>query len=330
MISTYWGKTKFAEKQCKGTDYEKEELAPPWELLHSPDKGFYAIATRNFQAGELICREYPVATASVWPFSRSEAEEAVLTVSRLPEEERNAFFQLSNVYSEEEEVEGIFKTNSFDMTCEGDERASGMYLAIARLNHSCRPNAQQTHIPSTKEEVLYATRHIKRGEEICDCYIELRQSKEDRQRELKKLYRFTCCCPSCELPENRPSEGGLCIEKDDKNRINAMRLEKEMMNLAEMGLIQKAMDTAKELIQLLEHPESIGWGERFLADTYLCMFHFSCSLYKLGYDCRKWRQSAEHFVNEAHNMNIKLQGHFSPDSCRTKQYKKRIDEILNS
>jgi hypothetical protein len=46
-----------------------------------------------------------------------------------------------------------------------------MYLALARLNHSCTPNVQQTHMPDTTEEALFACRDIKRGEEINDCYI---------------------------------------------------------------------------------------------------------------------------------------------------------------
>ena len=59
--------------------------------------------------------------------------------------------------------------------------------AIARLNHSCCPNAQQTHIPETGEEVLYASRDIEVGEEINDCYIELRKKRSERRRELKEV-----------------------------------------------------------------------------------------------------------------------------------------------
>ena len=36
-------------------------------------------------------------------------------------------------------------------------------ITCVRLNHSCTPNAQQTHIPSSGEEVLYAARDIQIG-----------------------------------------------------------------------------------------------------------------------------------------------------------------------
>jgi hypothetical protein len=48
-----------------------------------------------------------------------------------------------------------------------------------------------------RKQVLYATRFILRGEELCDCYIELRQSTAERQEDLSQWYRFTCSCLSC-------------------------------------------------------------------------------------------------------------------------------------
>jgi hypothetical protein len=84
-------------------------------------------------------------------------------IEKLSEEQQNAFFEMSNMYPECDTAAGIYMTNSFDMTSseevgegeegEGEGGGCGMYLAIARLNHSCCPNAQQTHIPETKEEV---------------------------------------------------------------------------------------------------------------------------------------------------------------------------------
>ena len=40
-----------------------------------------------------------------------------------------------------------------------------------RLNHSCTPNAQQTHVPSSGQEVLYASRDIQIGVcvRVCLC-----------------------------------------------------------------------------------------------------------------------------------------------------------------
>jgi hypothetical protein len=35
------------------------------------------------------------------------------------------------------------------------------------------------------------------GEEICDCYIDLRQNRENRQKELLENFKFLCDCPAC-------------------------------------------------------------------------------------------------------------------------------------
>ena len=64
---------------------------------------------------------------------------------------------------------------------------------------------QQTHYPDTTEEVLYAVRDIRKGEEINDCYIDLRQPKIKRQAELREYYRFDCLCAGCSLPTAKDS-----------------------------------------------------------------------------------------------------------------------------
>lgn len=149
MIKTYWGKTDFGEKN----------LGPPWELEFSEDRGYFAIAMRDFEAGELICKEKPTTFTAGWhPFSDEQVKTLNEDVAQLSEEEQKAFFEMSNMFPECDPAAGIYMTNSFDMASEESSAGGcGMYLAIARLNHSCCPNAQQTHIPDTKEEVMGAT-----------------------------------------------------------------------------------------------------------------------------------------------------------------------------
>jgi hypothetical protein len=60
--------------------------------------------------------------------------------------------------------------------------------------------------------VLHATRFIAQGDEICDCYIELRQSTADRQRDLNAYYRFTCSCTAC--------VGSLCVSSNSESNNN--------------------------------------------------------------------------------------------------------------
>jgi hypothetical protein len=149
MITTYWGKTDFGEKR---------DLGAPWELEYREGMGYFAIATRDFEAGELICREKPTTYTAGWhPFNESQIKILNEDVEKLSVEEQKAFFEMANVFPECDPAAGIYMTNSFDMVASSASSSSscGMYLAIARLNHSCRPNAQQTHLPETKEEVRH-------------------------------------------------------------------------------------------------------------------------------------------------------------------------------
>ena len=139
---------------------------------------------------------------------------------------------------------GIFLTNSFDMTDSPKGPSCGMYVAIARLNHSCSPNVQQTHLPESQEEVLYASRDIQIGEEINDCYIELRKGKRARNKELLELFRFECSCVSCSLDD-------VSRASDDNCREKAMVLEDAMLELTSNGDPWGAFNTSKQLIDLL-------------------------------------------------------------------------------
>lgn len=185
------------------------ELGRPWIVREEPGRGYVAYATRSFQMGEKICSEFP----TVWihghhPFDESQIQEIHDKVNALDAVDKEAFYAMANVFPEFPPAVGIFMTNCFDMTDSIYGTCCAMYLALARLNHSCYPNAQQTHIPSTTEEVLYAARTIEKGEEINDCYIDLRQSRIKRRHELQEYYRFYCTCQACQDPngDNRDDE----------------------------------------------------------------------------------------------------------------------------
>jgi hypothetical protein len=190
-----------------------ESGSPPWELRAIPGKGYAAFATRNFKRGELICTERP----TVWvhghhPFDEEQVLEIEERVNALSDDLKRAFYNMANVFPEAPTTAtGIFMTNCFDMTGSAHGDSCAMYCAFARLNHSCTPNTQQSHIPQTGEEVLYASRDILCGEELNDCYIDLRQRTVDRRATLQEIYRFYCECPACVA----------CESEDDARRERA-------------------------------------------------------------------------------------------------------------
>lgn len=63
------------------------------------------------------------------------------------------------------------------------------------LNHSCLPNVI---FGKVGEFMVFETvRHINKGEELCDSYIDITDSKINRLNKLKSQYGFTCTCCRC-------------------------------------------------------------------------------------------------------------------------------------
>ena len=88
--------------------------------------------------------------------------------------------------------------------------ALGIFPKVAcLLNHSCNPNTAV--VVQNDEQVTYATKQIKPGEEICHIYnCHFADTPfEKRQKEMFKNYHFKCACLACmenypiyeELPE---------------------------------------------------------------------------------------------------------------------------------
>lgn len=265
--------------------------------------------------GEIICIEHPL----VWihghhPFVQSQLEEMAEKVSMLVPEEKEAFFAMANSFTDASSLEsGIFMTNCFDMTESIHGEACAIYCAIGRLNHSCQPNTQQTHIPETSEEILCATKVIEIGDEINDCYIELRQSKTNRQSQLLELYGFLCTCPACSLP----SEESLA---DDAKRTRANKLECSMLEIAESDE-STALTIALQYLQLLTEGSTIDhfsagqcggalqWSSRYIAEAYLYVYHLYLASGK--------KKPARLSLELAHAWNVLLQSSRSLDSVKT-------------
>lgn len=86
----------------------------------------------------------------------------------------------------------------------------GIFPKIARINHSCRPNAGNAWSDSRNARVIYAYRDIEEGEEITVSYIPLIKSKKERNQRLEQ-YGFECTCEACALDAEKSKES-------DKNR----------------------------------------------------------------------------------------------------------------
>ena len=297
---TYWAKCSF-----------NRAVEPPWVLKDNPDRGYCAYSTQSFKEGDLILSEMPTVTVSGHhPFTSKQIDEIEENLNTLSEQERSAFYAMVNVFIDAPTVSaGIFMTNSFDMTDSPHGESCGMYLAIARLNHSCSPNVQQTHIPHSSREVLYACRSIAIGDEINDCYIDLRQDYNTRQRILQENYRFKCTCVACSLPLEQRIY-------DNKQRTQALTLESELLQLAEDGKTDAALGKAVELVTLLTNNNNMNWSIRYISSAFMYIYHIALSLDMTVY--------AQQCLSKAHRLNLSLTGPESPDSMRTQTL---LDEL---
>jgi hypothetical protein len=178
-----------------------------------------------------------------------------------------------------------------------------MYLAIARLNHSCQPNVQQTHLPDTLEEVLYACRDISIGDEINDCYIELRKSREDRRNELNKLFRFECACKSCNMLDQD-------IQKEDQRRMQTYKLEELVFQFAEIDPY-RSLEFLEQKLQLILQEINLVWSVRYIPGTFFLGYQIATEIDK--------KKKAKRYLKEAYSYYIMLQGPASPEALRTKE-----------
>lgn len=85
----------------------------------------------------------------------------------------------------------IFRTNAYKSGTD-----IGLFPKIARINHSCRPNASYYWSDTLNKHIVYATRKIEQGEEIFVSYISLLLTQEQRQKHLDR-YGFKCTCEAC-------------------------------------------------------------------------------------------------------------------------------------
>ncbi|DAZ94478.1 TPA: hypothetical protein N0F65_003412, partial [Lagenidium giganteum] len=86
---------------------------------------------------------------------------------------------------------------------------TALFPIICTMNHSCDPNCTALYTKDGDAHVV-AVRDIKRGEELCICYIDIDQDVAKREEHLRE-YQFKCFCARCaeeRVVENSNSPNG--------------------------------------------------------------------------------------------------------------------------
>lgn len=187
------------------------------------DKGLGLRATKAYKIGQEILREGAVMripttqSASCHALALTYHNNAIVRAYNLLHvDTRCAFMELSsscednnnnNNNADDDDIvlvkttttktpRGIYDTNSFRLG--PHESHGGVFLTIARMNHSCRPNVNHYWRPDLQMTIVYACRDIHAGDELCTIYGPSEwMDTASRRQFLNDRFHFICNCEMC-------------------------------------------------------------------------------------------------------------------------------------
>ena len=144
------------------------------------------------------------------------------------------------------ELISVFQANAFKL-----EEGHKMFPQIARINHSCRPNAH-THFSAEENRMqTHALQDIKRGMEIEISYWNIAMPRNERQRAAAER-GFCCECCVCVLRDDGvPNELEL-IRIRTSEVIRASHRLSCGIETGGLGAHQRIVETASSISQYLE------------------------------------------------------------------------------
>jgi len=162
-----------------------------------PGKGKGLIATRAIKPGDLILSESPLFTTASLTNPATFEQDLAAIIKGLPKDGQRAFLSLHNNNPSAEPFSNIVRSNGYPLG--PNSEIGAIFPLVARLNHSCRPNAQHAWNAARGLEVVHAVRDIQAGEEITLSYLAGGPFSE-RQTRLREYFGFVCRCEPCSLP----------------------------------------------------------------------------------------------------------------------------------
>ncbi|KAJ4417782.1 hypothetical protein N0V82_005948 [Gnomoniopsis sp. IMI 355080] len=139
------------------------------------------------------------------------------------------------------QILAIFRSNAFNI---GLDRQA-VFPRIARINHSCIPNAQGHFHEGLERLNIHATRDILDGEEVMINYLKETglTLREQRQGKLLEGYGFNCDCAACDADSKMGRDG-------ERQRVAALdQLAKYARKTSESGAAHQ--DAERELAMMM-------------------------------------------------------------------------------
>jgi hypothetical protein len=232
-----------------------------FEVFDDPISGKGLRALRKYACGDEIIRE-GAAMRVRNQHAASSAEDAKVMYERavqacfdaLSPATQRAVMDLSSCEQSLDANGGIatplsvIETNSFRL---GEEIEGGLFLTVARINHSCRPNCNHIWRPDLQATVVFATKTIEIGEELCTTYGPSEcLNTAGRRAHLRKGFSFDCMCQMC-------LEGNMKGGDDRMLELNS--LQEDISLLARTGNPKEAMHSVEQCLKFLDQ-QGIGTG----------------------------------------------------------------------
>jgi len=286
------------------------------EPISGKDEGI--VAKCDIKKGSLILQDKPLFI--VPPEVHYELDAYLESrVSELNFTESSVFWSLADSKTQDgrKTARGIYFTNCYSIGQGSTTQfPTAMLPILAKVNHSCRPNAEFSWNEKHGCEDLRAVKDIYKGEELTSCYLDItaqgRITRDERRMLLQKGYGFTCSCEACHMDEQE-------VEKEDKIRIEAFKISQTEFRLS----IDEGSNT-KNLNDLLKLSRRWLYLVQLLGNKVIHQLEVAEIVWHLALILGE-----EEDINFIASEGVKLSAiRYGSDSWQAKQWRMKLEDPL--
>ncbi|OJD18272.1 hypothetical protein AJ78_01711 [Emergomyces pasteurianus Ep9510] len=303
---TVTGGTKSKKQNSVGTIHATGDDLPVsnnelYTIKAIPGRGLGCFATSKIPRGTRILLEEPLFTVPSMATNLQSVEKSFLKdLKSLSKEQQHMFFSLHNAHKGScSPVIGTIKTNAMPFGARGAEGA--IFPHAARINHSCKPNSQNTWNRNLEKLTIHAFKDIEEGEEITIAYVDGTELFDRRQECFEEGFGFRCDCEVCAVPAEES-------RRRDRRLEEIARLDNVLGDGRRM--MSNPADCLQDAYTLFRMLTDEGITGSRIARVYndalqICIAHSD-------------QARARVFAQRAYNGRVVLEGEDSPETMRLK------------
>ncbi|KAF5021929.1 hypothetical protein F66182_6032 [Fusarium sp. NRRL 66182] len=274
-------------------------------LENIPEKGQGLVAASKIPQGTRIISESALFYIPRHSASKESFRSSILAkLAALSDDQRQALFSLHNSYPDLGDELGITKTNALPLG-PGTPKG-GIFLESSRINHSCKPNAQNIWNEDIKKLTIHALQDIEQGSEITISYLGDHPDSGTRQQALKADFLFDCRCHLCSLPADER-------EASDARRNEIAKLVASIRDRVSIRCTPlQALHKVQRVLRLLKEE---GIADTAVSGAYYDAFRIAVAHKDLA--------RAKVFAERASSARMAIEGHDSTEVRRLKRLVKK-------